>query len=128
MDYKIVKFILQPIIENCFVHAFNNMANNGVISIIAFQKDRKVMIKIHDNGNGMDTELLNEVNKTLSLWDWTLDEGELNKQKVGIYNVNSRIRMAFGKEFGLHLKPNYPCGLSVIVTLPLIKGEGISNV
>jgi sensor histidine kinase YesM len=128
MDYKIVKFILQPIIENCFVHAFTKIATNGLISIIAFRIDRKIVIEIHDNGNGMDAELINEVNKTLSSWEWNFDEGDNNKQKVGIYNVNSRIRMAFGKEFGLHLKPNYPCGLSVIVTLPLTKGEGISNV
>ncbi|RFU70569.1 HAMP domain-containing protein [Peribacillus saganii] len=128
MDCKMVKLSLQPIIENCFVHAFQNMASNGIIFIRAARKDGNAVIEVKDNGRGMDAEKLTEINNAMASWDWSLEEGELKKQKIGIYNVNSRIRMAFGEKFGLQLRPNVPSGLSVIVTLPFIKEEGNSNV
>ncbi|PLR94879.1 sensor histidine kinase [Bacillus sp. T33-2] len=124
LDFKTVKFVLQPIVENCFVHAFKNKVNKGLISIHGYREEGHALIEISDNGPGMDSGKISDINEVLARWDWIMDEGELSRSKIGIYNVNSRIRMAFGEDFGVMLRPNHPQGLSVIVTLPVILEEG----
>lgn len=128
LSCKVVKFMLQPIIENCFIHAFKDLdEEKGILRVVGYQQDLSVIIYVEDNGVLINQEKLNQMNKLL-------DETEVevtNQQNkgIGLSNVNSRIKLAFGNEYGLSFQSLQTKGLRVIIRLPFeAMNEGEENV
>ncbi|HHV98827.1 MAG TPA: sensor histidine kinase [Clostridiaceae bacterium] len=114
LNYKILKFMIQPIVENCIVHAFDGMTENCVINISAFESNNDVHIVISDNGMGMDQKTLH------SLLNETNDSAKDKFNRIGIRNVNDRIKLNFGKQYGIQFESEIGKGTSVSITLPRI--------
>jgi sensor histidine kinase YesM len=128
LDKATIKFILQPIIENCFVHGFKDLDEQGLIVIRGYSADDQIIICIEDNGAGMDSEQLIRMNEKLQGPIVEKEEvPESIRQGVGLLNVNTRIKITFGQEYGLSCHALLPRGLSVQITLPLssIKRGGL---
>jgi two-component system sensor histidine kinase YesM len=122
LECKTIKFILQPIVENCFVHAFNDSSDGGKIWIIGRREGDRVVIQVIDNGQSMAEQKVNMLNAAMAGTCPAEGQGEPDKRVgIGIYNVNQRIKIAFGEEYGLHFRSNRPHGLIVEVTLPYHK-------
>jgi sensor histidine kinase YesM len=120
LDCITVKFMLQPLVENSFAHGFKDLDENGFIHIKGYKENETVVIAIEDNGLGMAEENIIQVNKALSSYE--RPEKTYNETKgIGIFNVNSRIKIAFGKDYGLSYHALQPKGLSVKVTFPYQK-------
>lgn len=112
MNYQIPKIILQPLLENAIYHGIKNTENKGHIDIVAEQIGRKIIIEITDNGIGMDTETCNR------LLDETVEVQSKKGSGVGVRNVNRRIKLYYGEEYGLSYHSAEGSGTTVTVTLP----------
>lgn len=111
-DYYVVKMILQPIVENAIYHGIKEKGRAGLIRITAKETENTIIICVSDDGQGMSEERLNQVE---SMMEQGID---MNPNAYGIINVQRRIQMNFGKEYGLHFESKYGTGTQVYVTLP----------
>ncbi|MCQ2524820.1 MAG: sensor histidine kinase [Lachnospiraceae bacterium] len=110
---KIPKITLQPIVENALYHGIKNKRGMGTIKIDVDKEDDNCIITISDNGIGMSAERLEEVKLALK---------KSNPQLAniyGVFNVNERIRLNFGDEYGLNIDSAYSEGTRVVVKLPM---------
>ena len=114
-DYSIPKITIQPLVENALYHGIKNRRGGGRIIITGVENKNDIVIQIRDNGIGMDAERLNEVRQALS------DNSSPVKSVVyGLYNVNERIRLNFGDDYGVKITSEFGEGTTVLVRLPKI--------
>lgn len=112
MDCSIEKYTLQPLVENIFKH---NSLHDPIHIRISARRDRegRLILEVWNSGPGMEQERLLEVQKELA--EGTAREKETS---IGLLNVNERIRMSFGPEYGVQLFSGPGQGVLVRVTLP----------
>lgn len=113
---KIPKLTIQPIVENAVKHGIEPLKGKAKIEIHASSSDELLIIRVRDNGIGMDEGTLNKIRKDL------LESMEIKKTgSLGMRNVNDRILLHYGNEFGLHLESKPGEGTEVIIKFPIIK-------
>lgn len=111
-------FILQPIIENSFLHGLKNKGYRGEIKISAFMSQKRngyMEISIYDSGQGFDSTSRENVNNMLSCKNKTEDIGK----SIGITNVQKRIKLLSGKESGLSYTENRTGGVTAHLFLKI---------
>lgn len=113
---KILKFILQPLVENSIFHGFKNYKYGGEIKIRSQIIDENLLIEVIDNGCGIDKEKNESRN----------DETGKMHSGIGLNNVHERICIYFGSEYGITVKSEEGNGTCVMLELPIIK-KGISS-
>ena len=107
----IPKITLQPLIENSIYHGIKiKEGRTGELRITVRRDEEDVFIVVADNGTGMQEDQIIEMNNSIS--DYDKDFG------YGIRNVNRRIEILFGKEYGLHYDKNEMGGVTVTIRLP----------
>lgn len=107
---RVLKFILQPIVENCILYAFSEKSDGGIIEITA-KVDDMLYIFIKDNGKGFDTSILEPMKN--------IREDKLDK--IGIHNVIERIRLNYGIAYGMDIASTIGKGTVVTLKLPFIR-------
>ncbi|MHB8062526.1 MAG: cache domain-containing sensor histidine kinase [Ruminiclostridium sp.] len=116
LQMKMLKFILQPLVENAIFHGIEMKKGNGTIVITGKKEDNILKFCITDDGIGMIPEKLKEIEDNLN--------SEINNSRpeksYGIYNVNSRIRLYFGNSYGIKYESTFNFGTTVYVILPII--------
>lgn len=116
MGTRVIKFILQPIMENYFIHGIRRQDSDNEISLKVSRIGDVIEFEVRDNGMGMEEALLHKKNEELK-------KNEYRKtQSVGIENVNRRIKSVYGNAFGVTLK-SVEKGLSVMIRVRMEKGE-----
>jgi len=110
-DRKILRFSLQPILENAIVHGFKGKKGISRIRISGKAEDHATVFKIWDNGIGMSQEKIRQV-----LSDNSSSTG--NGNSIGLKNVNQRIKLHFGAEYGVSITGIPGEGLEVTLYLP----------
>ena len=111
------RFILQPIVENAVIHGIEPMKRRGVVSLKGYRKDRQIIFVVTDNGVGMSKETIPR------LFQEKKNEEKLRFSGMGIGNVNKRIKLMMGNEYGLSINSEKDVFTSVTVTLPLIRKD-----
>ena len=98
-EYRVLKLILQPLVENSIYHGIKEKRQVGEICVTAEriqrETDGELLLKVWDNGVGIPQEMLAQMNENLRKGRHSSSDG------YGIYNVNERIMLYYGKEFGL---------------------------
>lgn len=112
---KTLKLLLQPIVENAIYHGIEPMADPGHIRISASLYEGKLLFVVQDNGLGMPPHVREQV-----LAGGYKSEGGSG---VGIQNVNERIRLTFGEEYGLEIESELEVGTTVKVWLPYLRDD-----
>lgn len=117
-DYAAVKLILQPVIENSINHGMAHMEKDdgGKIAVRAYTDSDELIMEVEDNGCGMTPEKRDQV----------LNGQEYVRSKaagIGVNNVNERIRLHFGKEYGVEIISEPDEGTIVRMRMPLQKAE-----
>lgn len=109
MQVPIIKFVLQPIIENYFIHGIRMGEDDNFIDISVRKNGGDYEIIVEDNGRGMGEDEIREKNKSL-------EENRMEKNSfIGISNVNRRVKAVYGSCYGVHLEMPENGGLKVIL-------------
>ncbi|MFD0680220.1 MULTISPECIES: cache domain-containing sensor histidine kinase [unclassified Paenibacillus] len=116
LNCKILKIVLQPLVENAIYHGIKHKVDTGHIRITGQQSNGVVILKVIDDGIGMESEKV----KTL-LSNVNLTEGG---KGVGLHNVNQRVQLYFGDPYGLEFESEQEEGTTAILRIPAIwEGE-----
>lgn len=115
-EYSVVPLLLQPIVENAIIHGLEARDHNGTIWISIYFIDDVVYVDISDNGCGVKEDVLKEL--LTKVQDYTKKRRRSN---IGLYNINRRIKLNYGAQYGLEVLSTYGEGTMVRVTLPVIK-------
>ncbi len=116
------KLILQPIVENAMIHGLEKKLENGYLLIKGYVKNDLLHIQIIDNGVGMDERTMSALLKGVYV-----NRDENKGTGNGILNVQNRIKLLFGREYGLKIDSNENVGSVFEMTLPVHR-EGYKNV
>ena len=111
------RFVLQPIVENAIRHGLEDVSKGGRIRLTMDMTEREILMTVEDNGKGMSTETLLKMNERLAHPETAATQPR-GDGGVGMYNVNARIRMFCGEEWGLHVESTEGEGTQVSVRLP----------
>lgn len=123
--YKIIRFILQPVIENSIIHGFRNTEINGSIEIDATIDGDNLLIIVSDNGIGLTEQQimrLNDYHTIIYEEDKDIESRRFNK--IGISNIKDQIRIRFGEQYGLRFESRDGGGTKVVYRLPIVKDQG----
>lgn len=119
-DYRIIKFLLQPLVENSIVHGFANLHNVGIIDIIIDEDDDYLNLSVADNGLGTDIDWLNNLIK----------ESTYSRNNTENYycvqNVQLRLKQCYGDQAQIHYTENKTSGITAHIIIPkcyLMKGD-----
>ncbi|QUI23771.1 histidine kinase [Vallitalea pronyensis] len=112
LDNKIVKFVLQPLIENAIYHGIKYKKDNGIIVISGKRYASYILLTIADDGTGMEPKRIQDTNAKLE------EIYTIHSEHIGIYNVNQRIKLVFGEKYGLKLVNGLNQGVIVEIRIP----------
>ena len=111
LGYYCNKITLQPIIENSINHGLDLMVEEGRIDVrVRFDGD-DIVFSVLDNGVGMSPEQLEAI----------MQHGPTDRTGIGIKNVNDRLKIYFGKNYGLHITSEPDVGTCVEIRMPKIR-------
>jgi len=118
-DYKIIKLVLQPLIENAIYHGIKNKRGRGHIEVTADYTDdsrQQILFTVKDDGAGFTPERLAEVRKELT--DASTDSEKLSSV-YGLYNVNKKLKLYYGnKTEGLKIESEHNIGTTISFVIP----------
>lgn len=117
---QILKLTLQPLVENALYHGIKNKRGLGHILVTGEEKDGRLVFRVRDDGRGMTEYRLETVRRIING-----EEGNMEKsQKMagfGLYNVEQRIRLNYGAEYGLTIDSEYGEWTEIKVMIPAVK-------
>lgn len=111
LGYYCNKITLQPIIENSINHGLDLMVDEGRIDVLVRQDGDDIVFSVRDNGVGMSEEQIEAI----------MQHGPTDRTGIGIKNVNDRLKIYFGKSYGLHITSEPDVGTCVEIRMPKIK-------
>ena len=114
LQYLTHKITLQPFIENAIYHGLNRMVDEGEILVGVHQDGDDIVMTVSDNGMGMSEERCQEI----------LKKETDDKHGIGIKNVDERIKIFFGKEYGVSIDSELDEGTTVTIRMPKVLKEG----
>lgn len=117
LSYGILKFTIQPIVENCIIHAFPAGSDNRVIAIKLTATEEAIQLIISDNGSGFDPSVLASSEERRR----TERKGRMKFSGMGIRNIDERLRLHYGERYGLRYEAAPGQGTVVFVTIPYIE-------
>ena len=108
---RILKLILQPVVENAIIHGFSGRLESGLISIRVCRHDTRLAIDVSDNGNGMSEERIQLILRG--------EEKPSNTfLRVGIKNIIDRLTLQYGNDAGFSIASSPGCGTTVHIAFP----------
>lgn len=117
---KVLKLILQPLVENALYHGLKYCSCGDQITITGRKEERYLYIDVLDNGQGMDAEQIRSLEKTLSEEASFTELGHRNKQSIGLKNIHSRIELYYGSGYGLSITSDYGKWTNIRIKLPIM--------
>ncbi len=107
----IPKFILQPVTENAFMYGMPEDGTAMEIRIVGRREEKSLLLTVSDNGQGMGEEEIKKLREDIKVGRET--------SHIGLSNVNSRLHLLYGEEYGLMLNGQKGKGITVTIRLPL---------
>lgn len=111
---KIIKLVLQPIIENAIYHGLKYKDSKGLLVVHGYQEGEKAVLEVEDNGVGMDEETLAHI--------FEKHKVNYHSNGVGVYNVQKRLKLYYGEEYGIVYKSRRNEGTKAVITIPMNTG------
>lgn len=111
LQYKVPCLLLQPIVENSIIHGLRDRDNGGLITVTVKSESGNVIIEVKDNGRGMGSGMLERI-----LQEDNLQSGRFSN--IGVKNVNERIKLTYGQQYGINIVSRENWGTIVSMKLP----------
>lgn len=111
LNALVMPLIIQPFVENAFVHGLEEKDRDGRIRIHVSMIERDIQITIWDNGEGMDYFQLGKLRQSLH-------EENTDQTHIGVHNVNQRIKIFYGGDYGIQIESKRKWGTKVTLRLP----------
>lgn len=115
------KLLIQPIVENAVFYGLEPKTGERNLNIEAYCTGKKLIVKVEDNGVGMSFDKLRTINDAMCSGVSMGDNGR--GTQLGIVNVNERLRLLYGEEFGLRIFSRPKVGTTIEMVLPIIIEE-----
>ncbi|ELP5177911.1 sensor histidine kinase [Clostridium perfringens] len=115
-DKGIVKFTLQPLIENYFVHGIRLERDDNELKIYIYKHLEDIVVEVIDNGRGIPKEKLDDINRRIR-------ECDHSGKSIGMLNVHERIKIKYGEPYGLTVTSEENKGTNMILKFPLREVE-----
>jgi len=126
LNCSIPKMILQPIVENAIFHGLETKLGEGHLWIESkIDEYQNLYISIKDDGTGMDREKLNYFQKILNEGQSKIVSSEGSGMGIGIINVNNRIKLIYGSNYGINIESILGHGTEVIIKIPTRRGNDV---
>ncbi len=122
-DLFVLKLLLQPLIENAIYHGIKGRRGPGHIRVEAKVEHNRLLLTVQDNGAGMSNERLAEMQHLLEapLASLEASSPQMTGKSYGMLNVQARLRLSFGDEYGIVLESEEGQGTSVTIIHPLMR-------
>ncbi len=122
---QIPKLSLQPLVENSIYHGLEKIAKGGTVTVHITVTADRLIIQVADDGKGMDDETLEKLRRHIS------ENIKIEKEKdkrggIALVNVNKRIKMLYGDEYGLWFNSKENFGTEATITMPYSTGNSKS--
>lgn len=119
----VLKLLLQPLIENAIYHGIKGRRGPGHIRVEARLEHNRLLLTVQDNGAGMSNERLAEMQQLLEAPLASLEASSpgMTGKSYGMLNVQARLRLSFGDEYGIVLESQEGEGTSVTINHPLMR-------
>ena len=117
LQFKTIKFTLQPIIENAIHHGIEKKGGKGLLRLSVKKTMDNLIFEVQDNGMGIEKRKLDE------LKDYIKSYGGDGMKSIGLKNVNERAMLYFGERYGLSIESNLAEGTCVRLTIPAFNKE-----
>lgn len=114
---QILPLLIQPIVENSFIHGHQDTVADGIIEVNILDKEKNVLIQVRDNGCGLERE------KLLVLKEKVHSQGDTNYTGSGLYNIHHRLQLFYGKRVGLEIIAQERKGMLVQFEIPKLVNE-----
>lgn len=112
---------IQPLVENALNHGLRNTRGEKAVIVCAQVREGNLWISVQDNGVGMDAAKVNEI----------LEKNDINLvekgSSIGLNNINARMKMLYGKEYGIHVESEVGKGTRIYLKIPRVKMEEVSS-
>ena len=125
LSLKVPRILLQPIVENSIVHGLEGRESRGKVEISISRSNQHVYIQVSDDGIGIEEEKLRQINEDLrnirrGFQGGVVGKGGMSKAGMGVslLNIQERIHLLYGREYGLYLQSLENSGTDVCVVLP----------
>ena len=118
-EYYLPRMTLQPLVENAMIHGLEKVNRKGLLKIRCIVTEKKVVLTVSDNGAGMDIEQLDKLNRQMDRMVLT-GKKRNNHSGIAVSNVNARIKMTFGEEYGIRYRSMENVGTDVEVLMPIV--------
>lgn len=113
--YEVIPLLFQPIVENAFVHGLETKEGECKLIINIERNENDLLISVIDNGVGIEENKLIIINGKLN------DFNEDDEQRIGLCNVNQRIKLLYGEHYGVVIESEKNEGTIVVINLPIDK-------
>lgn len=111
----IPKFVIEPIVENAVIHGIENIENEGMIRIVLKKMGTDLLVTVQDNGAGFDVkEYFNSLEQA---------ENGSSREKIGLKNVDLRLRHIYGEEYRIKIKSKINTGTTIYIKIPIEERE-----
>lgn len=119
MNLYTLRMILQPVVENAVYHGMERRSGKGKLIIEGkISDDDRLIITVQDDGKGMTGEQLDALRKTILDYE-NVGLYRADKTSIGLSNINKRIKIQFGNQYGLHITSEEGVGTKVTLILPV---------
>lgn len=127
-ECRLPKLTMQPILENSIIHGTEMKIGTGHLTIKLEKTGTRILITISDDGVGMDAATLQKMNEDLARSGKVMLENETSdnageKGGIALINVNNRMKLLFGEQYGLHVGSIKGVGTDVEISIPAVTSD-----
>lgn len=116
-EYQILKLTLQPLVENALYHGIKNRRGKGRILVTGEKNEGILRFCVRDNGRGIEASRLADIRRLIT---GELESGN-GTSGFGLFNVDQRLRLNYGTQYGLEIDSEYGAWTEVRVVIPAVK-------
>lgn len=113
LKFKMIKFILQPLVENALNHGFQAIHTPGTLEVLGYREGGDIIFKVIDNGSGIPEDTLGDLLEYM-------ENGNTKFSSIGLKNVHRRIKLLYGDAYGVTITSQVNVGTMISVRIPAV--------